>query len=191
MLVLTLLSSGLSAAVLNGGLEKGKDYYFGGDFKQAIAQFEFALKADPGNAEVYLWLGKAYAESADLRPPVLSSRARLKAKRYFAKAVQLAPESGESRRELLNLLIGMDYSPSALREAKWLVESTPKSDPEYLSMKSSLDAAENARSYPEFVGGMVLSAPFEALARVGSRKSSAGAINPRGEALVAQSAGIP
>jgi Flp pilus assembly protein TadD len=71
-----ILISSLSATTLNDGLRKGKSYYFEGEFKKAIAQFQRTIQAHPNDPEPHLWLGKSYAVLADLNAPILGARAR-------------------------------------------------------------------------------------------------------------------
>lgn len=172
VLLPAIFGSFISAADLSDGIEKGENYYVSGDFKRAISEFEGARIADPGNAETYLWLGRSYTRMADLKPPILSARARMKARRYFAKAIELAPDSAEYRSEVLRQLLTADDSPSALREAKLLVGNIPRSDPDYEWMKNSLAKAEKQHSSPEYVTTEILSAPFDALAHFGRRSGS-------------------
>jgi tetratricopeptide (TPR) repeat protein len=103
-LLLMIVTSTVSAAVLSDGLQKGKNYYFAGELKKGISQFELTIEKNPNDPEPYLWLGKSYGLLADTKAPIFSTRARLKARRYLAKAVQLAPDCVECRRELFDFL---------------------------------------------------------------------------------------
>jgi tetratricopeptide (TPR) repeat protein len=165
-LLLLTVTSTVSAAALSDGLQKGKNYYFAGEFKKAISQFELTIEKDPNDAEPYLWLGKSYALLADTRAPIFSTRARLKARRYLAKAVQLAPDCVECRRELFDFLVDFDNSRSELRQAKALVEKTPESDLDYPWMQSSLAQARKQRSSPEYVTAQFFAAPSQAFAQL-------------------------
>ncbi len=163
LLLLTLTSS-LSAAALNDPLQKGKDYYFSGEFKHAISQFELMMRAKPDDPEPYLWLGRSYVLLADLKPPVLATRARLKARMYLAKAVTLGPECAECRSELLDLLLTSDNPRLELRDAKLLLANMPESDPERASMQSLLEDARKQRSSPESLIIAVVGFPSQTLA---------------------------
>jgi tetratricopeptide (TPR) repeat protein len=170
-LFLLILNSATSAATLSDELQKGKDYYFTGEFKRAISQFELALKADPSNPETYLWLGRSYELSADLKPLMFGARTRLKAQVYLAKALELAPESAEYRSELFSSLVTDDGSPSALRRAKSLLDETPESNPDYASMQLLLAQAQSFS--PDSLLTVVFGAPHRALARLTQRKTLA------------------
>jgi tetratricopeptide (TPR) repeat protein len=165
-LLLMIVTSSLSAAALRDGLQKGKNYYFSGDFKKAISQFELTIKANPNEAEPYLWLGKSYALLADTRAPILATRARLKARRYLATAAQLAPECAECRRELFDFLVDSDSSRSEWREANALLEKMPESDVDYPWMQLSLAQARKQRSSPECLTTRFFAAPSQAVARL-------------------------
>lgn len=85
---------------------------------------------------------------------------------YLVKAAQLAPESGECRRELFDFLVDSDDSRSALREAKALLEKIPESDPDYPWMQSLLAQARKQSSSPEYLTTVLFSFPSKAFARL-------------------------
>jgi len=171
-LLLMIVASTVSAAALSDGLQKGKTYYFAGEFKKAISQFELTIEANPNDAEPYLWLGKSYALLADTKAPILATRARLKARRYLAKAAQLAPDCAECRRELFDFLVDSDSSRSELRQAKALLKKTPESDLDYPWMQSSLAQARRQRSGPEHLTTQFFAAPSEAVAQLSLRPAA-------------------
>jgi tetratricopeptide (TPR) repeat protein len=168
-LLLMIVTSTVSAAALSDGLQKGKSYYFAGEFKKAISQFELTIETNPNDPEPYLWLGKSYALLADTKAPILGTRARLKARRYLAKAAQLAPDCVECRRELFDFLVESDSSRSELREAKALIEEMPESDLDYPWMRSSLAQARKQRSSPEYLTAQFFAAPSQAFAQLAVR----------------------
>lgn len=161
-----IATSVISAAALSDSLQRGKNYYFAGEFKKAISQFESTAKANPTGAEPYLWLGKSYGVQADIKGPIFGGRARLKARMYLARAVQLAPECMECRRELFDFLLNSDASWSALREAKDLLAGMPESDPDFRWMQSLLREAHAEHASPEYLTAALFSLPPEALARL-------------------------
>jgi hypothetical protein len=165
-LLLIMLKSVASAATLSDGMEKGKNYYFAAEFKKAISQFELVMNANPDNPQAYLWLGKSYEMLADLKP-LFGMHTRMKAQMYLTRSVELAPGCDECRRELFDLLVTSDESPSALREASLLVEKTPQSDPEYRFMQSLLANAQQQSYSPESMITSVFSVPSQSLARLG------------------------
>jgi tetratricopeptide (TPR) repeat protein len=147
-LLLMFASAALSAESRNGG-DAGRRDYAAGEFKRAASHFQRALRADPNDADSCFWLGKSYEMLADSRGPLLGARASFKARLYLAKALQLAPDNEEYRRELLEFLIVSDHSPGALRQAQSIIQMTPESDPDYPFMLLRLHAEHQARSSPE------------------------------------------
>jgi tetratricopeptide (TPR) repeat protein len=170
-LFLMLATSAVSAAALSDSFQRGKNYYFAGEFEKAISQFESTAKTNPGGAEPYLWLGKSYAVQADIKGPILGGRARLKARIYLAKAVQLAPDSIECRRELFDFLVNSDASFSALQEAKSLLDRMPESDPEFPWMQLSLMEARAEHASPEYLTSALFTWPPQALARIAVKRA--------------------
>src|SRR5262249_391129 len=86
-------------------------------------------------------------------------RARLKARMYLVRAVTLAPECAECRRELFDLLLSSDGSSSALRQAELLLGNMPESDPECASMRSVFAEARKQRFSPESLTMAILGSP--------------------------------
>ena len=160
-----VLATELCAAALNDRLQKGKDYYFAGEFKKAISQFELVTKENPNEPEAYLWLGKSYTMLADLKP-LFGTRTRVKAWMYLAKSVNLAPECDECRRELFDSLITSDDSPSAWRDAKLLVANMSKSDPDYPSMHAMVEKMQNERHSVELLTITLFSLPSQTISRL-------------------------
>jgi tetratricopeptide (TPR) repeat protein len=165
--LIAVAASALSAAALSDPLQEGEAYYFSGDFKKAKSQFELKMKASPNEPEPYLWLGRSYAVMADLKAPVLSTRTRLKARMYLAKAVELSPRCADCRHELLALLLESDDSISGLPETKILLANTPESDPDYASLQALLAQRRHESLSPEHVMTALVGAPSQTLAGLG------------------------
>jgi tetratricopeptide (TPR) repeat protein len=151
-----ILLSRLSAATFSDGLQKGKDYYFAGEFKKAIVQFQGAIQAHPNDPEPHLWLGKSYAVLADLHAPILGARAHTQARQHLTKAVQLAPDSIEYRRELFYFLIGSDDAWSALQEAEALLGRMPAAERQDPELRFWLQEKRRERASPEARTGKLL-----------------------------------
>src|SRR3954469_4318533 len=47
----------------------GRDYYMQGEYKKATEVLEKAIDADPDNAEIALWLGRAFGRRAETSSP--------------------------------------------------------------------------------------------------------------------------
>jgi tetratricopeptide (TPR) repeat protein len=140
--------------------------YTAGEFEKAASHFQRALKVEPNGADCYFWLGKSYEMLADIRGPLLGLRASVKARRYLAKALQLAPDNNDYRHELFQLLIVSDHSPGALRQAENIIQMTPQTDPDYPFMLMRLHQEYQARSSPEGRIGRAFSVLPQQLARI-------------------------
>ena len=170
-LLSVILTSRLSAAALSDGLQKGKDYYFEGEFQKAIVQFQRTIQAHPNDPEPHCWLGKSYAVLSDLNAPILGARARRRARQHLAKAVQLAPDSPEYRRELFHFLVGSDDAWSAGRDAETLLGRMPTAEAEDPGLRWQLQQKQKERFSPEAVTGKLLVWAPETLASWAGRPS--------------------
>jgi tetratricopeptide (TPR) repeat protein len=145
ILLFMFASAGLSAES-RSARNAGHIDYSAGEFKKAASHFQRALKADPNDTDSCFWLGKSYEVLADIRGPVLGARASFKARLYLARALQLAPDNEEYRREFFQLSILADHSPGALRRAQSIIQMTPGSDPNYPFMLMRLHQEHESRS---------------------------------------------
>jgi tetratricopeptide (TPR) repeat protein len=143
---LLMFASAAVSAESRNARNAGHSEYSAGEFKKAASHFERALKADPNDADSCFWLGKSYEMLADIRGPLLGARASFKAHLYLARALQLAPGNEEYRRELFQLLMAVDHSPGALRQAESIIQMTPESDPDYPFMLMRLHQEHESRS---------------------------------------------
>jgi tetratricopeptide (TPR) repeat protein len=87
----------------NDLMNNGKTYYSGGDFRKAVNSFELFVRSDPGSAEGYEWLGKAYYSLGDNE---FASDLQMleKAAAAFRKALSLNPGNWG-----LHFYLGMTY----------------------------------------------------------------------------------
>ncbi len=151
--------SGQGAESLNEVLA-GRHSYNAGDYRRAVAHFEKAVKADPNDAGAYFWRGKSYALIGDLSGPLFGNRVLSKARLSFARAVELAPENHDYRREFFNFLLWTDESRAALGQAERILQNMPESDPDYRSMQWELRQQHDERKSAENrVAGLFLAAP--------------------------------
>ena len=80
-----------------GAYEKGIERYVAEDYKSAQKAFEQAVRAEPGNADYHVWLGRAYGRRAETNSglKILSSYGLArKARASFQRAVDLDGENG-------------------------------------------------------------------------------------------------
>jgi len=138
----------------------GRGYYTEGEFKQAVAHFQLALKTNPDDAESCYWIGMSYRVLADIAAPFdrkFNSKARL----YLTMAMELAPSRTEYRKELFNFLLDSAISSRAtLRQAAGILRTLPESDPEYTCMHRQWEQEAHANSSADVrLGRLFLAAP--------------------------------
>jgi hypothetical protein len=93
-------------------------------------------------------MGRAYQGRGDVATP-FGGGYNSKALVYLRRAVALAPDRGEYRRELFDFLVySADGTPARLQLAADLVSRTSESDPEYPLMRRRLELAVSAASSP-------------------------------------------
>jgi tetratricopeptide (TPR) repeat protein len=124
----------------------GRASYQSGEFSQAAAQFERALRTNPASAESHYWLGRSYETLADIATP-FGRKYRSLARTHLTRAAELAPARSEYRRELLEFLLDAGDQ----RQAFAILVEWAESGPEYDYMLSRvthtqrLNASFNAR----------------------------------------------
>ena len=148
VMLMLVSAAGSPAADLRSDLAAGQDCYRQGDFKRAVSHFRHALRVDGYDAELNYWMGRAYQGRGDVATP-FGGGYNSKALVYLRRAVALAPDRGEYRRELFDFLVySAEGSPARLRLAADLVSRTSESDPEYPLMRRRLELAVSAASSP-------------------------------------------
>ena len=162
LIVLALASAGRAAE--RSDFSAGRKSYASGEFRKAASHFEKAVKADPANAEAHFWLGKSYEVLTDIGGPLFGTRSSSRARVHLTKAMELAPERPEYRDELFNFLLGSDQSLRGLAKARAVLQTMPKSDPDYASMQSRLQQECGARASAQSrLGAVVLLVPRQVL----------------------------
>jgi tetratricopeptide (TPR) repeat protein len=78
----------------------GRNYYMIGEYKKATESLEQAAAGDPGNAEIALWLGRAYGRRAETSNPFSAPHHATKARVWFEKSVELNPRNAEALSDL-------------------------------------------------------------------------------------------
>ena len=148
VMLMLVSAAGSPAADLRSDLAAGQDCYRQGDFKRAVSYFRRALRVDQYDAELNYWMGRAYQGRGDVATP-FGGGYYSKAQVYLERAVALAPNRAEYRRELFDFLVySADVSPGRLRLAADLVSRTSESDPEYPLMRRRLEFAVSMASSP-------------------------------------------
>jgi tetratricopeptide (TPR) repeat protein len=102
----------------------GRDYYMLADYKKATEALEKAAAADPSNAEIALWLGRAYGRRAETSSPFTAPGNASKARQWFERSVQLNPKNTEALSDLFEYYLeapgflggGLDKAESLVRD---------------------------------------------------------------------------
>ncbi|HPQ14058.1 MAG TPA: tetratricopeptide repeat protein [Bryobacteraceae bacterium] len=125
----------------------GQCHYMQGDAKKASETFQKAVDRDPGNAENWLWLGRAYGRRAETSSFVTAPSYATKARRYFEKAVELDPNNPEALSDLFEYYLeAPGVLGGGLDKAAKLAERIGRNDPaEYHWAQSRL--AEKRKEY--------------------------------------------
>ena len=104
----------------------GRADYRSGEFRQAAAHFQLALKTAPQSAEAHYWLGRSYETLADMATP-FGRHYRSEARTHLTKAAELAPARSEYRHELFEFLL----DTGSERQARAMLLACAESDPDY------------------------------------------------------------
>ena len=161
-LIFLILLRGLTAegAAQQSEFTIGRACYAGGEFKQAIAHFQLAVKSDPADAESYYWMGMSYQTLADIAFPFAGKYAS-KARTYLTKATELAPDRLDYRKELFNFLLDPAGSSRATRrQAASILLMVSPNDPDYETMERQFERETKANgSVDARLGRLFLAAP--------------------------------
>jgi tetratricopeptide (TPR) repeat protein len=107
----------------------GRDYYMLADYKKATEALEKAAAADPSNAEVALWLGRAYGRRAETSSPFTAPGNASKARQWFERSVQLNSHDTEALSDLFEYYLeAPGFLGGGLDKAEALVQTIAKAD---------------------------------------------------------------
>jgi tetratricopeptide (TPR) repeat protein len=183
ILAFAAITVGQAADLAGSEFAKGRAHYTNGDYKKAATHFQRALQGNPNDADTHYWLGMSYQVLADIATPFGGSY-NSKARVSLTKAMELAPDRPEFRRELFDFLLDSAASSrTALRQAAGILQSVSESDPEYDRMRRRLEDERSVNSSAEArVGRLILAMPRTAY-RIGELPASAwsglrGAMSP-------------
>jgi tetratricopeptide (TPR) repeat protein len=148
VMLMLVSAAGSPAADLRSDLAAGQDCYRQGNFKPAVSHFRRALRVNEYDAELNYWMGRAYEGRADVATP-FGAGYQSKALVFLRRAVALAPDRAEYRRELFDfLLYSAEVSPARLRLCADVMSRMAESDPEYPLMRRRLELAVRMASSP-------------------------------------------
>jgi tetratricopeptide (TPR) repeat protein len=165
--MLTLLAVlGGPAAAQRSEMEIGRAYYMDAEFKKAAVHFELALTADPRSADGCYWAGMSYQRLADIALP-FGGRYNAKARIYLTRAMELAPNRPDYRRELFEFLLDpAGWSQSGKRQAASILRSMPEDDPEYSDLRGRFESETKANGSADARLGRVFLAVPQAAFRL-------------------------
>jgi tetratricopeptide (TPR) repeat protein len=107
----------------------GRDYYMLADYKKATEALEKAAAVEPANAEIALWLGRAYGRRAETSSPFTAPGNAAKARQWFEKSVHLNPVNTEALSDLFEYYLeAPGFLGGGLDKAEGLVKDIAKAD---------------------------------------------------------------
>jgi tetratricopeptide (TPR) repeat protein len=134
------------AAAQRSEIEIGRAFYTAGEFKRAAGHFQLAIETGLNNAESFYWLGMSYQRLADIALP-FGGRYNAKARICLTRAVELAPNRADYRRELFEFLLDpAGGSRSSFRQAADILHTIPESDPDYSDLRQRFESESRANS---------------------------------------------
>ncbi len=108
----------------------GRDYFMTGEYKQAAAQFEKAVAAEPRNSDYVLWLARTYGRRAEMANPLSALGQAAKARQLFEKAVDLDPHNLDALSDLLDFYLqAPGVAGGGMEKAQKVVEMIGRVDP--------------------------------------------------------------
>jgi tetratricopeptide (TPR) repeat protein len=162
----------------------GRDYYMLSEYKKASDVLEKAAASDPSNAEIALWLGRAYGRRAETSSPFTAPGHASRARQWFERSVQLNAKNTEALSDLFEYYLeapgflggGLDKAEALIAkfeladaaEAHWAQARLAEKRKDFNSVEDHLRRAVDAS--PERVGRLIDLAKF--LARQGRFQES-------------------
>lgn len=127
---LELLKKSPEARTPEGLWIAGRAWYQLGDFKKAVEALEKVVEARPGDANAWLWLGRAWGRRAETSNMLVAPSYASKSRQCFEKAVQLDPDHGEALNDLFSYYLeAPGFLGGGMEKAQALVEKIRNVDP--------------------------------------------------------------
>ena len=108
VLLIPLMAGAASSDVF---YDLGRDRYERGDYQVAVEYLEHSVKLEPGQADYFLWLGKAYGRLAQEMPWYRATGYAEKSGEFLKKAVDL---DGRNIPALRTLAMFYEQAPAFL-----------------------------------------------------------------------------
>jgi tetratricopeptide (TPR) repeat protein len=155
---------GASCMAQPSELAAGKASYRDGEFQQAVTHLQRAIRSDPQDAACHYWIGRSYETLADIAAP-FGAKYRTLARASLTKAMELAPDRPEYRRELFDFLLdSVNFSRGEQQQAAGILLGSAESDPEYEALVSRFEEAQKVNSSVNArLGRLFLAAPQTAV----------------------------
>lgn len=152
----------------------GRDYYMLTEYKKATEALEKAAAAAPSNAEIALWLGRAYGRRAETSSPFTAPGYASKTRQWFERSVQLNSGNTEALTDLFEYYLeapgflggGLDKAEALVRdigqvdvgEAQWAQARLAEKRKDYAGVEEHLRRAIDAS--PQRIGRFIDLARF-------------------------------
>lgn len=108
----------------------GRAWYQLGDYKKAVEALEKVAEARPRDANVWLWLGRAWGRRAETSNMLVAPSYASKSRQCFEKAVELDPRNGEALNDLFSYYLeAPGFLGGGMDKAEALVEKIRAVDP--------------------------------------------------------------
>lgn len=108
----------------------GRAHYQLGDYKKAVEALQKAAEARPGDAGIWLWLGRAWGRRAETSNMFVAPSYAAKARQCFEKAVALDPANKEAVNDLFRYYLeAPGFLGGGLEKAQALVDRIRVLDP--------------------------------------------------------------
>ncbi|MCS7044475.1 MAG: tetratricopeptide repeat protein [Bryobacteraceae bacterium] len=108
----------------------GRAWYQLGDYRKAVEALEKLAEARPNDADVWLWLGRAWGRRAETSNVLVAPSYASKSRQCFEKAVQLNPRNAEALNDLFSYYLeAPGFLGGGMEKAEALIERIRALDP--------------------------------------------------------------
>lgn len=123
----------------------GQNYFMLGEYKKATEWLEKAAALAPGDAQAWLWLGRAYGRRAETSNPFSALGYATKARQMFEKAVAVDPSNKEAVGDLFDFYMDAPgFLGGGQSRAEALAARVGQTDPaEGLYLQAQIDDRRN------------------------------------------------